>query len=215
MALGSAKVGSARHVGPRHLLQADFSAAAEVLTRSFRDDPVVRWILGVDDDRFPAAGTGFFSALVPRSHRRGHAYVIEKAGVMAGAALWSPPEVPMFGQDDGSAIRDALLEASGEAALARLGAVGQAMGAHHPEQPYFYLGTVGIDPSAQGHGLGEVLLRPILDRCDHDGLASYLESSNPRNVRFYERIGYEVIFHEVIDDGVSLEGMWRTPRPSR
>jgi RimJ/RimL family protein N-acetyltransferase len=45
-------------------------------------------------------------------------------------------------------------------------------------------------PSRQGHGHGTALLRPILDRCDREGVPAYLEASNPRCARLYERLGF-------------------------
>jgi ribosomal protein S18 acetylase RimI-like enzyme len=45
----------------------------------------------------------------------------------------------------------------------------------------------------QGRGLGSALLKAGLARCDAEGAAAYLESSNPKNVPLYERHGFEVI----------------------
>ena len=37
------------------------------------------------------------------------------------------------------------------------------------------------------------MISPILERCDHDGLPAYLESSKEKNIPFYRRHGFEVL----------------------
>ena len=71
---------------------------------------------------------------------------------------------------------------------------------------------VGVDPDWQGRGLGAALMRPILDRCDADGVAAYLEASSPRNRVLYERHGFVVTKELSVADSPSLYGMWRAPR---
>ncbi len=67
------------------------------------------------------------------------------------------------------------------------------MEAHHPSDPCWYLPLIGVDPRCQGRGYGSALLRHALERCDRDGMPSYLESSNPRNIPLYQRHGFEII----------------------
>ena len=52
-----------------------------------------------------------------------------------------------------------------------------------------------------------------LDRCDAEYAPAYLESSNPDNVPYYERFGFEVTGElRLPDGGPSLIPMWRKPR---
>lgn len=76
-------------------------------------------------------------------------------------------------------------------ALGRLQTL-EAMDRHHPRDPHWYLMMVGADPDRRGQGLGSAVIRPMLDRCDTEGLPAYLESSNERNVPLYHRLGFEV-----------------------
>ncbi|HJM28982.1 MAG: GNAT family N-acetyltransferase [Acidimicrobiales bacterium] len=83
----------------------------------------------------------------------------------------------------------------------------------HPDEPHWYLQAVGTIPSMQGKGKGATLLRPVLDICDATGLGAYLESSNPRNVSFYYRLGFEISKELILADGeASLTCMWRSPQ---
>ena len=87
----------------------------------------------------------------------------------------------------------------------------RAGGMDHPEELHWYLWILGIDTSQQGRGLGVLLMEPVLARCDLDGIAAYLESSNPRNVPFYERQGFEVRSEFHPEGGPLITGMWRAP----
>jgi len=65
-----------------------------------------------------------------------------------------------------------------------------AMERRHPREPHYYLPYIGVVAAAQGQGLGTALLKPLLDRCDREGLPAYLEASSPRNARLYARMGF-------------------------
>ena len=82
----------------------------------------------------------------------------------------------------------------------------------HPTEPHYYLAVLGVDPSAQGQGLGSAVIRPMLDRCDVEGVPAYLESSKAANVPFYERHGFRVTGEVELPFGPPLWLMWRDPR---
>lgn len=52
---------------------------------------------------------------------------------------------------------------------------------------------IGVDPNAQGRGLGGARMRHAVASCGQEGALAYLESSNPRNISLYERHGFEMI----------------------
>jgi ribosomal protein S18 acetylase RimI-like enzyme len=62
----------------------------------------------------------------------------------------------------------------------------------HPTQPYWYLEVVGVDPTAQGLGIGTRLLEPVLALADETGQRCYLETMTERNVGWYRGLGFEV-----------------------
>ena len=57
----------------------------------------------------------------------------------------------------------------------------------------WYLSIVGVSPAAQGQGIGRQLLQPTLHEADERGVACYLETFTPRNIRFYERLGFQQV----------------------
>ena len=75
-----------------------------------------------------------------------------------------------------------------------------------------YLAILGVEPARQGTGIGAALMRHRLERCDRDGLLAYLESSNPRNVPFYRRHGFEVLDEIQTGTSPTIFPMLRHPR---
>jgi ribosomal protein S18 acetylase RimI-like enzyme len=62
----------------------------------------------------------------------------------------------------------------------------------HPEQPYWYLENVGVEPAAQGLRIGTRLLEPVLSLADAAGQSCYLETQSEWNVAWYRKLGFEV-----------------------
>jgi GNAT superfamily N-acetyltransferase len=54
----------------------------------------------------------------------------------------------------------------------------------------WYLSIIGIVPSARGRGLGATLLAGTLAEASHARVPCYLETFTPRNLKFYERLGF-------------------------
>jgi GNAT superfamily N-acetyltransferase len=87
-----------------------------------------------------------------------------------------------------------------------------ALESNHPAEPHYYLPLVGVDPEWQGGGLGTVLMRPVMDRCDDEKVPAYLEATTPRNRALYERHGFEVTEQFSLGPGSPpLWRMWRNP----
>lgn len=53
--------------------------------------------------------------------------------------------------------------------------------------------VVGVDPAFQGHGYGKALLQPVLERAGREGASVYLETAQPKNVPFYEKLGFDLV----------------------
>jgi ribosomal protein S18 acetylase RimI-like enzyme len=74
--------------------------------------------------------------------------------------------------------------------LRRAGRLQSFFDRNHPQEPHYYIRTLGVAPRFQGRGLGTALLRPTLDRCDREGVAAYLEASTERSASLYARLGF-------------------------
>lgn len=84
---------------------------------------------------------------------------------------------------------------------------------NHPEEPHWYLGVLGSDPTFRGAGYGRALMDSRLAHCDAEAAPAYLESSKPDNIPYYERFGFVVTGELALPDGgPTLWQMWRAPR---
>jgi ribosomal protein S18 acetylase RimI-like enzyme len=86
--------------------------------------------------------------------------------------------------------------------------------AHHPQATHYYLQFIGVRPERQGTGIGSALLRAVLDRCDLDGAAVYLEADE-RSRHLYLKHGFEAIAELRLPAGPSFFPMWRAPAIAR
>lgn len=57
---------------------------------------------------------------------------------------------------------------------------------------------LGVDPAHQKHGVGGMLIQLVLERADTDRLPCYLETSNERNVAFYQKHSFTVANEGVV-----------------
>jgi GNAT superfamily N-acetyltransferase len=157
--------------------------AVGTLVVAFADDPVLRWF-------FPAGGTYLttFAALAGRFADL--AFPAETADLdPRGTSLWMAPDTQLPTDDLGEILLGAVAPARQSDVLTLF----ERIATHHPTEPHWYLPFIGVDPVAQGRGIGSALLRRGLERCDRDGLSAYLEASAPGNRRLYERHGFEVV----------------------
>jgi GNAT superfamily N-acetyltransferase len=60
------------------------------------------------------------------------------------------------------------------------------------ERKHFYLKFIGVDPNIKSKGYGTKLLFPILKKADEDNIPIYLENSNEKNLKFYQKNGFKV-----------------------
>jgi GNAT superfamily N-acetyltransferase len=200
------------NVEARPATRADIGALSKALGRAFFDDPVMRWMLPDAEARRSKLHRLFAS--ITRHHHlaQGGVEVAADGNVIGGAALWDPPGRWQTTRGEELRAMPGLLLAFGRS-LQRGLEVTELMKEAHPEEPHWYLAVIGSDPDVRGKGYGNVLMRSRLDRCDAEHAPAYLESSNPDNVPYYQRFGFDVTGEiKVPDGGPTLIPMWRPPR---
>jgi ribosomal protein S18 acetylase RimI-like enzyme len=87
--------------------------------------------------------------------------------------------------------------------------MGDAMEKNHPHAPHFYLAFIAAAPRFQGMGLGGALLDATIRKVDEAGAAAYLENSNPKNMKLYERAGFVARKNISPPGAPPLIAMWR------
>lgn len=190
----------------------EIAALARTLAAAFQDDPVMEWMLPRPQQRAQGL-VRLFGAQTRHQHfaSGGVDIAVDSAGAIAGAALWDPPgrwktspltELRMLPQ---------MVRAFGSRMQAGKQLV-DLMTAAHPDEPHWYLATIGTDPAQRGGGYGRALMNRRLEQCDRDGIPAYLESSKEVNIGYYERFGFEVTGTITVPGGPDLWPMWRAPR---
>jgi GNAT superfamily N-acetyltransferase len=196
----------------RPATRADVGALSRTLGKAFFDDPVMVWML--PDSHLRRRKLHHLFASLTRHHHlsRGGVEVAHHGDGVAAAALWDPPGEWKHTQVEQLRAIPGLLWAFGRSL--RKGLVAEElMKTAHPEEPHWYLAIIGSAPEVRGKGFGHALVASRLARIDAEHAPAYLESSNPVNVPYYERFGFEVTGElKLPDGGPSLIPMWRTPR---
>ncbi|HEY1586492.1 MAG TPA: GNAT family N-acetyltransferase [Polyangia bacterium] len=194
----------------RRATKDDLPRVSAVLARAFEVDPLWRWALGRDAvDERRARLARFFAAIAHVVHARDEPTFI--AGDVAGAAVWMRPGKWRFSLVDEARMAPAVLASFGATGTVRLLKLLGAVERAHLREPHYYLFAIGADPAHQGRGVGAALLAPMLARCDQERLPAYLESSNPANLSFYRRHGFEATGELRFGDDVIVTPMRRDP----
>jgi len=189
------------------------AAAQRTLERAFLDYPLMVYAQP-DEHRRRNGVRALYAAIVRDALRYGEVYT--SPGV-EGIACWLPPTVPLptFLRE----VRAGLLGlpfAFGWGAFRCLIEYGQWHTKLHHEYisgPHWFLATIGVDPAAQGQGVGSALLEAVLMKADDRRLPCYLETHGEKTVRLYERHGFETVrLFEVPRHSIPVWAMLRRAR---
>lgn len=186
-------------------------AATETVSRAFFDDPLYDYV-EPDEARRMRVITPINRMMVRLFLRSG---VSDATADTKGVVLWLPP-----GRKIGpmAMLRSGALGVPFRAGLGPLwrlmSAMGEADKAHRNtlNEPHWYLAGATVDPSAHGQGIGTALVRHGLERVDAEGGPCYLETSQERNVGYWERFGFDVAFEDTLGNGSVT--YWGMVRPS-
>lgn len=198
---------SRRHV--REVLQDDVPALARAMALAFFDDPVVGHCFRDEAHRMRRIRRGF-ELFLRRVYLPGGACHV--AAGLVGGALWLPPGTWKLGRLDQLRLLPAMARIYGSE-LPRVLQVLGFLEERHPHDPHYYLAFLGVQPDAQGCGIGSALLAWAIERCERDALPAYLEASSERNRALYERNGFDVVEEvELPEAGPPMWLMWREAR---
>lgn len=182
---------------------ADLDPVVATLTASFHEDPVMRWA-------FPDPVIRVRRLHTLWSFLAAHVYI--PGGVCTttddhtAVALWRDPTNPR--SDDFRDTHGATFLEAMQGDMERLGALSQVMAAHHPPEDHWYLLAIGVQPAAQGRGLGGALLDHTLRALLPAGMPAYLEATSPRSRTLYQRLGFTDISAFSAEDSPTVWGMW-------
>ena len=161
-----------------------------------------------DDPFYQSITIDFAADLARRKLALGHylAYSMNEAarmgvclvapGPAAGAAIWSMPASAAAQRTESAAKSRYLATILGPNGYRNYHRIVEFMApiAERLVPPEaWYLSIVGVAPSAQGRGAGADLLAPTLAQARTNRVACFLETFTPRNLPFYERLGFRAL----------------------
>ncbi|MFE5396630.1 GNAT family N-acetyltransferase [Streptomyces sp. NPDC056568] len=195
----------------------DRDLVVRLLDEAFQDDPVSRWVFPGQEYR-RRTHHRLMAAFTDAALADGRAELTEDG---AACALW----LPVPAGEDGPAGADATRDEAAEDVPAqvreavdpdneRVETVARLTEGIHPRgRAHEYLWMIGVLPHRQGEGLGTLLVTSVLDRCDREGKAAYLEASSARSRGLYERLGFRCTGPALdLPGGPRMWPMWREPQ---
>jgi ribosomal protein S18 acetylase RimI-like enzyme len=193
----------------RRMTAADMDEVCELIGAAFADNPST--LANVRGNRLRARRVMRGAVHIAKFGRPwSRALVAVQEGVIVGAlnaAQW--PHCQMgFAEKIRTAPSMVMIMRS---ALPRAFTMMARREAHDPREPHWHIGPVGVHPDNQGQGVGQLLLERFLSTVDAQRAPAFLETDVDRNVRLYQRFGFEVTETEYIV-GVDTRFMWRKAR---
>ena len=191
---------------------ADRAKVAGSLASAFSEDPLFTWMSGAGPNKplEPKMRLIFDAFLKFDLARSDHLVFTDEDGI--GGAIWKHPNRWKMPNGDMVRALPAMLRALGTKIPRMVGAI-NAIEKVHPKEEHYYLEVLGTHQEKQSKGIGSAMISHMLDRCDAEGMPAYLESSNPRNIPFYARHGFNTTGEIVVGKGApTVTAMWRDPR---
>lgn len=183
----------------------DLDRVSTTLRAAFHHDPLWSWAFP-DPDKLEV----WWRFLIKSALR--YPWVWVTSGYTA-ASVWIPPGGSELTEQEEARVEPLLDDLLG----ARSGVVMELLerfdASHRTGEPHYYLSLLGTHPNYRGQGLGMNLLAENLAMIDEEAMPACLESSNPENVKRYERLGFRRVGAFSTPDGSCMvASMWREAR---
>lgn len=181
---------------PAEIVRLDATQLAQsggVLARAFQEDPLMVHYLPE-----PRRREQVLPGLMLSSLRYCHFYgELWTTRALEGVACWLPPgrtEMTLWGLlRAGLGTVSPLIGLKALWAIRRIEPLVDRIHKAAMPAPHWYLMVLGVDPAAQGQGIGARLVTSMLERAHAAGLSCYLETMTEQNVNFYRKLGFEVV----------------------
>ena len=194
------------------LTAGDREAAIDVLATSFREYPVMRYVIGKktpDYDTKLRALIGFYCdkrfvnkwpVLGIRNHDQ---------QLVAIAVVSEPISGPSA---DLSLLKQNLFKALGKEARLRMEGFEQQSDINEPTGPHYFVGMLGVSTGHQGMGYGKALLLKVRELAVKAGSAGVcLTTEDPANVPLYEHLGFHELAQAKLGDFRTWCLVWPNP----
>ncbi len=153
------------------------------------DDPTTLWLHPKEPTRRTRLTRGFRTSLDDaRDCSDGVDLALDSTGAIVGVAVWLATFHILPRATVGRQLKS-LHTYGSRAARARTST--RATYAAGVQEPHWHLLAVGVAAAARGRGHGRDLIAAGMYRAAADGVPVHLETTNPGNLAYYERLGFE------------------------
>jgi ribosomal protein S18 acetylase RimI-like enzyme len=177
----------------RDLTPAEAAAAALVLGRGMRDNPLHVAAFGPDPERREAALARMFLPLLERQMGIGAVLGAFSSGQIVGVCGMVPPGRCGLAWTEKLTLLPVILQGGGLSGAWNVFRWAADWSRSDSPSHHFHLGPVGVERDLQGQGIGSALLVEFCRRVDAARASAYLETDKGENVPFYHRHGFRVV----------------------
>jgi len=175
-------------IGIEALQPSEIVEASVLMSRAYNSDPTMCAIFGGQSEKQRSLLEGGFKMTL----KKGTVFSAKENEKILGVMRFVEyPECKKEFLFQGLDLLPALLVLRGKAL--RIRKWGSIWAKHHPDKPHCHLEAIGVSPERQGQGVGSLLLSHFCAYVDQLKKAAYLETDQPKNVRLYERFGFNVV----------------------
>lgn len=183
----------------------DVRAIRTLLAASYVDDPLTEWIF-TDPATREDACAAWYGLFAESYAATGRITEVVEAGELVAVCLWRGPSDEPLQWHGKPSVAGLLAALAGTEHATRVADALHGIAEIAPEPPYTYVNFLAVRPDVQGRGFGLRALAPVFG----EGAPVHLETTNPRNVAFYERAGFAESGRRQLGDGPVLRAMWRS-----
>lgn len=193
----------------KNLTEYNIEHFGKLISSAWKEDPLIKGLIPNAKDRRKFLFL-YKKFLVALGFLKGEIHITEDK---KGVAVWFPSIDSYFSLKDivkadiGDMIRHTNLLLLLK--LLKMNKLTGRMHKKHAPFPHWYLSQIAVDPETQNTGMGSLLLEQKFK--NDENWPIYLDCSNERSRRFYERHGFKVVDSAALDKKHVLYAMIRYP----
>lgn len=132
---------------------------------------------------------------------KGLVTVASEDETIVSVAVWAPPGTFELSPGESLRLLPMMAGVIGVLRFTQVAVVLDEIERARPPEPRWLLTLLATDPERRGQGLASAVLAPTLARCDEEGLRAVCETSQPANLGFYARHGFEPSAEHALEEG--------------
>lgn len=169
----------------REISDDEVDLCSSIMANSFANDPLFVWLCKPGFEPFLAKA---FGKLIKNREKMGLCVKIIQGGTGV-AIIRRPPGKIKASAKIALSFVPSLFSIVGFSKIGRLLKMELATINREFDNPHAYLWYLSISANSQGQGLGKQIVNSVIEEFEN----VILQTSNPRNLKFYEDLGFEIL----------------------